>query len=283
MLRPVMSIAIVTAGMFGGLLAAPVMAQDAETVVATVNGEAITLGQMIAMKQGMGAEAVANLPDAALWDLMLDQMLRQTAVAQLRSDKLTAGDKAALEIDRRAYLAGAAMEGIGAAEATDEELRGVYDSIFGNETEPKTEYNAAHILVETEDEAKEIAKELADGADFGALAGERSTDNSAPNKGDLGWFQSQQMVAPFAEAVETLSAGEISEPVETQFGWHIVKLIDSREVDAPSFDEIKDQLALQVRRNRVDTLIEDTTKAATIEKTEGLDPDLLNKTDLLEK
>lgn len=266
------------------MLATPALAQTADTVVATVNGEEITLGQMIAMKDGMGEEATGNLPAPALWDLMLDQMIRQTAVGQEKTDKLNPRDKAVLELDRRAYLAGAVLEGIAATEPSDEELRGVYERAFGGETAPKTEFNAAHILVKTEDEAKAIEAELAGGADFGTLAAEKSTDSaSGPNKGDLGWFQPEQMVAPFAEAVKGMKAGEVSKPVETQFGWHVIKLNESRQVAAPNFDEVKDQLAVQVRRDRVEAAIQTRVEASKIEKTPDLNADLLNRTDLLEQ
>lgn len=275
MMKPIFAVAI--------LAAAPAFAQDADTVVATVNGQTITLGQMIAMKEGLNDPSTANLPDSALWELMLDQMIRQTAVGQPRADNLTKRDEAALEIDRRAYLAGAALEEIATPDPTEEEMRAIYDRLIGGEAEAKTEYNAAHILVKTEDEAKAIEEELAGGADFGTLAEQKSTDNSSANKGDLGWFQPAQMVAPFAEAVQALKPGEVSKPVETQFGWHVIKLIDTREVDPPKFDDVKDQLAVQVRRERVENQIQKSVNDAKIEKVEGIDPALLSKIELLEQ
>ncbi|WP_246026632.1 peptidylprolyl isomerase [Paracoccus luteus] len=256
---------------------------SADTVVATVNGETITLGQMIAMKSGLHDQAVAEMPAAALYDLMLDQMIRQTAVAQLGQGQMTARDRAALDIDRRAYLSGAAMERIAAAEPTDAELRAVYDKAFPAQAEPKTEYSAAHILVETEEAAKAIADELAKGADFGTLAEERSTDNSGPNKGDLGWFTPDMMVKPFADAVVALEKGAVSAPVQSQFGWHVIKLNDTRTQAAPEFDTIKDQLAMQVRRERVEAAIQSEVGRAAIEKVPGIDPATLNDAALLEK
>ncbi len=277
MLKPLLAASVLFAG---HVVAFPAFAQEADTVVATVNGEAITLGQMIVMRQGLGADATQNLPDTALWDLMLDQMIRQTAVAQATGKKLSQRDAAALEIERRSYLAGSVLEKVAAAEPTEAELRTAYDQAFGS-AEPVVEYNAAHILVKTKEEADAIAKQLADGADFGQLAAEKSTDNSGPNKGDLGWFQAAQMVAPFADAVKTLEKGKVAAPVETQFGWHVIKLIDSREATPPSFDDIKAELAVQVRRDRVQSEIEKRLSESKVEKTEGLSPDLLNKTEIL--
>lgn len=277
MLRPLLAATALTSALLAGL---PALAQDADTVVAKVNGETITLGQMIAMRQGLDAHTTQGLPDTALWDLMLDQMVRQTAVAQ-QAEPLSKRNAAALEIEKRAYLAGAVLEKVASAEPTEAELKAAYDQAFGGQTEPKTEYNAAHILVKTKAEAEAIEKELKGGADFGTLAEQKSTDNSGPNKGDLGWFQPEQMVPPFAEAVKTLKKDEVSAPVETQFGWHVIKLIDQREVTPPSFDEVKEQLAVQVRRDKVQAAIEKRVADSKVEKTEGLAPDLLNKTDIL--
>jgi len=260
----------------------PAFAQDADTVVATVNGETITLGQLIAMRQGLDAQTTQGLPDTALWDLMLDQMIRQTAVAQAAGKELSKRDQAGLEIERRAYLAGSVLEKVAATEPTEEELKAAYDQVFGSETAPKVEYNAAHILVKTKEEAEAIQKQLQEGGDFGAIAAEKSTDpGSAPNKGDLGWFQPEQMVAPFSDVVKTLKKDEVSAPVETQFGWHVIKLIDQREVQPPKLEEVKDQLAVQIRRDKVQAEIEKRVADAKVEKTEGLSPDLLGKTDLL--
>lgn len=256
-------------------------APRADSVVAVVNGEAITLGQMIAMKEGLQGGA-GDLPDVALWDLMLDQMIRQTAVAQVTAQSLTPRDRAMLELDRRGYLSAATLERVAEPEPTEEELRAVYDAAFGSGDSPKTEYSAAHILVATEDEAKAVAEELAGGADFSALAAEKSTDNSAANGGDLGWFTAEMMVEPFAKAVEALEPGQVSAPVQSQFGWHVIRLNETREQTPPEFEQIREQLATQVRRNRVDAEIERLVSAASIEKTEGLAPELLNRTELLD-
>ncbi|MTH76766.1 peptidylprolyl isomerase [Paracoccus aestuariivivens] len=262
--------------------ALPAFAEDADTVVAKVNGEDITLGQLIAMRQGLDEEAVQGLPDTAVWDLMLDQMIRQTAVAQVAAKDISKRDEIGLEIERRAYLAGSALEKVAGAEPTEAELKAAYDQVFGGEAAPKVEYNAAHILVKTKEEAEAIEKQLNEGGDFGAIAAEKSTDpGSGPNKGDLGWFQPEQMVQPFADAVKALKKDEISAPIETQFGWHVIKLIDQRDVTPPKLDEVKDQLVIQIRRDKVQAEIEKRLAEAKVEKTEGLSPDLLKKTDLL--
>ena len=166
------------------------------------------------------------------------------------------------------------------AEPSEADLKAAYDKAFGASVAPKTEYNAAHILVATEDEAKAIVTQLEGGADFGTIAEEKSSDNSSANKGDLGWFTPDQMVEPFANAVVALEKGQVSAPVQSQFGWHVIKLLDERTQAAPAFDEVRDQLATQVRRDRVAAEIERIAAAAKVEKTEGLDPALLGSTDI---
>ena len=261
---------------------APAGAASAETVVATVSGEDITLGEMILMKQAVAQDPqMAGLPDQALWDMMLDQLIRQTAVAAAAGDDLSPATRAELELQRRNTLAASVISRIADSEPTDAEIQAVYDRTFG-ETAPVTEYSAAHILVETEDEAKAIKTELDGGADFGALAEEKSTDNSGPNKGDLGWFTADQMVQPFGDAVKSLDKGAVSDPVQTQFGWHLIKLNDSRQKDAPKLDEVREQMAQLVRRDKVEAEINRTVSEAQVERTEGLDPALLSQTDLLE-
>lgn len=262
------------------LSAAPAFAQDATTVVATVNGEAITLGQMVAMKDSLDEQAKAGLDDAGLWNLMLDQMVRQAAVAQEGAKAVTPRDTAVMELERRGYLSTAALQRVAETEPTEDELKAAYDKAFGASVTPKTEYNAAHILVATEDEAKAIVTQLEGGADFGTIAEEKSSDNSSANKGDLGWFTPDQMVEPFANAVVALEKGKVSAPVQSQFGWHVIKLIDERTQAAPAFDEVRDELATQVRRDRVAAEIERIAAAAKVEKTERLDPALLGSTDI---
>lgn len=287
MFRPTMALAAALTAALPALAQTPAPAPAsgaprADTVVASVNGEPITLGQMIAAKEGMH-EGAAALPASALWDLMLDQMISQTAVAQVQAQSQTQRDKAMLELDRRSYLSGAALERIAAAEPSEADLHAAYDAAFGADKAPKVEYSASHILVNTKEEAKAIEDALANGADFAKLAEEKSTDNSSANKGDLGWFTPDMMVKPFADAVVALKKGEVSAPVQSQFGWHVIRLNDTRTQVAPAFDTIRDQLAMQVRRQRVETEIRKQVAAAKVEKTPGIDPAVINKTELLDK
>lgn len=269
------------------VIAAPMMVpatllaeeSNADTVVATVNDQPITLGQMIVMKQSMQDPQMAELPDQAVWDLLLDQLIRQTAVAA--NGKENAGVRAQLELQRRNTLAAAAVTELSGGEPTDEEIQAEYEELFAD-AEPTTEFSAAHILVEDEEKAKELKKELDEGADFGTLAEENSTGPSGPNKGDLGWFAPDQMVPPFAEAVKAMEPGQVSDPVQTDFGWHIIKLNETRVKEAPKLDEVREQLVQKIHRDKIEAEIERVSSESKVEKTEGIDPALLNKADLLE-
>ncbi|AKO91244.1 peptidylprolyl isomerase [Priestia filamentosa] len=126
---------------------------------------------------------------------------------------------------------------------TDKELKEAYKA-------KKPELKASHILVKDEKTAQEVEKKLKDGEDFAKLAKEYSQDGSAQSGGDLGYFKSGQMVAEFEEAAQKLKVGEISDPVKTQYGYHIIKLTDKKEV--PSFDKMKDELEQEVKLSKID-------------------------------
>lgn len=264
-----------------GALAPAALAEEsgADRVVATVNGQPITLGQMILMRQSMTDPMAQQLPDQAMWDMMLDQLIRQTAVAEAAED--SAGLRAQIELQRRNAMATATVSRLAETEPSDEAIAAAYDRLFGD-AEPTTEYNAAHILVETEEEAAEIKAQIDDGADFGDVAEQRSTGPSGPNRGDLGWFSADQMVPPFAEAVAAMQPGEVSDPVQTEFGWHIIRLSETRLREAPGIADIRDQLAQMVLRESVEAEIQRLVTEADVQRVEGIDPAQINDATLLE-
>lgn len=260
--------------LLGAAWALPVAAQDAATVVATVNGTDITLGHLSVLRSQLPEQYLA-LPDDVLFRGILDQVIQQTALAQSAEGLVTPRDEIALENDRRAYLAGLALQDAVKAAITPEALQAAYDARF-KDAAPATEYNAAHILVATEDEAKAIKEQLDGGADFAELAREHSTDGAGPGGGALGWFGTGQMVKPFEDAVVTLTAGEIGGPIQTQFGWHLVKLNETRVAEAPSLDDVRAELAAELEQATVEARIQAASEGATVErKDEGIDPALL--------
>lgn len=146
---------------------------------------------------------------------------------------------------------------------TDEEIKAEYDSKTAN---LGSEYKARHILVKTEDQAKKIIAELEKGADFATMAKKYSIDPSSNEGGDLGWFAPDRMVAPFSEAVIPLENGKFTkQPIQTQFGWHIVLREESRSVSAPPLDAVKDQIRSMLLRPKVQAMIENLHKTAKIE------------------
>ncbi len=248
-------------------LASPALADghiSAETVLATVNGSEITVGHLIAMRQMLPAE-YQTLPDQVLFDGMLEQLVQQQILADAADDDISREVQLGLENERRAFLAAMYMEDVAMADLTEDELQSEYDAVYG-EAEPTVEFNASHILVETEEDAQAMIAELGDGADFAELAAEHSIGPSGPNGGALGWFGAGMMVPEFEAAVFELEPGEVSPPVQTQFGWHVVLLNDTRELPAPTLEEVSGELEEGIRRARVDARLQELTEAAEIER-----------------
>ena len=149
---------------------------------------------------------------------------------------------------------------------------------------PQEEYNASHILVETEEEAVAVKAEIDAGADFAATAREKSTGPSGPNGGQLGWFGAGAMVPSFEAAVIALEVGEVSNPVQTQFGWHIIILNETRTPDAPTLEEVRDELLQNVRDTAVEEYVASLTAEAQIDQSGAadVDPSVLSDLTLVE-
>ncbi|WP_405108580.1 peptidylprolyl isomerase [Phaeobacter sp. BS52] len=253
----------------------------ANTVVATVNGEEITIGHMIIARATL-PQQYQQLPDDVLYDAILDQLIQQTSLKQELNGEVPKYVALSLENEARSLLAADVIEKVMENAASDEDLRAAYDEKYTDGT-GGDEFNASHILVETEEDAAEIRAELDAGADFATLARERSTGPSGPNGGELGWFGKGRMVPEFEEAVLVMGAGDVSAPVQTQFGWHVIKLNDRRTSAAPTFDEVREELATQMRQDAVEERVLSLTTAATIERPEieDLDPSILKNLDLV--
>lgn len=150
-------------------------------------------------------------------------------------------------------------------EPTEQELRVEYESVITSMD--KTEYHARHILVATKELADQLTKQIKAGASFEAVAKANSMDGSKERGGDLGWFSLSRMVKPFADAVKALKKGEMtSAPVQTQFGWHIIKLEDTRATTPPPFEQVKEQLVNRIMQKRLQEYVTELKKTAKIEK-----------------
>ena len=194
---------------------------------------------------------------------VLDQMINMQLIAtQAEKDGMEKDPDVATRVAllRTQILADAAAQKyVKNNEPSDQELHAAYDAATD-----KTEYHASHILVPTKEKAVLLIKKIKGGAKFEDVAKAESTDNSKANGGDLGWFTTARMVKPFGDAVKALKKGEITpEPVQTQYGWHIIRLDDTR--DSP-FDTLKPQLSSALMQKKFQAYIEDLKKNAKIEK-----------------
>ncbi|WP_296589239.1 peptidylprolyl isomerase [Roseibium sp.] len=232
-------------------------AQEPDDVVAKVGDVEITEADIAFAARDLGQE-LQRVPPAQWRQVLLDVVVDMELMAQAaRKDGLDQDPEfkkqlAHLEMRalRNAYLAQKVQGGI-----TDEDLQKAYDEQFAD-FEGVEEINARHILVKEKAEAEAIVKELEGGADFAELAREKSTGPSGPNGGDLGFFGKGQMVKPFEDAVFALEKGEFTkEPVETQFGWHVIKLEDTRKQEKPPLEAVGDQLRQGLIRDRYEEIM----------------------------
>ncbi|WP_299650693.1 peptidylprolyl isomerase [uncultured Tateyamaria sp.] len=261
-----------------GLIAAmalPAAAQDADTVVATVNGTDITVGHMIVARASL-PQQFQQLPPEVLFTGILEQLINQTLLAQAYEGELPKRAQFQLENETRSLTAGEALEVLFQEQLTDDAIQAAYEAQFAGTT-PKEEYNASHILVETEEEATAVKSEIEGGADFEATAREKSTGPSGPNGGLLGWFGTGQMVPSFEAAVIALEVGEVSDPVQTDFGWHIIVLNETRIAEAPALDEVREELEQTVRDTAVEGYVAELTEGAQIDQSAAaeIDPSVL--------
>ena len=241
----------------------PAASEDytANSTLAEVNGKPITLGHVIAAVARL-PEEYSNLEPDYLLDGILDQIVKQEVMAQTLDDsKLLI--KVSLENEIRSLKAKYAVEQQMQDYPTTEMVQNAYQELI-SVTENTEEFNASHILVETEDRALEILKLLETGIQFTKLAKENSTGPSAPNGGQLGWFGAGQMVPEFETAVMVLEIGKVSQPVKTQFGWHLIKLNDRRTKPLPSLEELQPELIQQLNQDRIDELVKIKSEKAGI-------------------
>jgi peptidyl-prolyl cis-trans isomerase C len=244
-------------------------AQPATGSVATVNGQKIAAESFDVFLQAVtGKPAAEATPEQK--SQALDQLIDMTIVAQAAEKEglqNVPATKARISLLTTQILAQAATEKyLNTHPVSETEVKADYDSQVAN---MPMEYKAQHILVDTKEEAEAIIKELDAGADFAKLAAKDSKDPSGKNGGDLGWFSLQSMVKPFSDAVAALKKDEITQqPVETQYGWHVIRLEDTRTPTIPAFEDVKQQVEQMTQRKKVEAYLEELRKTAKIQKTE---------------
>lgn len=239
-------------------------AESADDIIAIVNGTDIKRSTMdavveMAKRSRPGAEVDEK---SLLDDLIATELARQEAIKSGLSEREDIKQKVENFADKL-MLNTWMQEKANSLEISDEDLQTAYDERIKGM--PKHEFKARHILVKTEDEGNGIIEELKSGKDFAELAKEKSTGPSGKNGGDLGWFKPQSMVKPFAEAVQAMEPGRVSTtPVETQFGWHVIKLEEKRDVKLPELENMKPQLKRQLEQQKMFDYMQELRKGAEV-------------------
>jgi peptidyl-prolyl cis-trans isomerase C len=238
--------------------------------VATVDGVPISRAQydtyLKSLLQGRSATELTTDQKNQVLDEMINMNLLANQGLKDGVDK-DPDIAARLDVLRMRVLADAeSQKYLKGKEPTDEELHAEYDTAIA--AMDKTEYHAKHILVASQAQAEAAIKKIKGGAKFEDVAKAESTDGSKNNGGDLGWFSLSRMAKPFAEAVKGLKKGEMTPaPVQTQFGWHVIKLEDTRETAPPPFEQVKQQVGNGVVQKKLQAYVDTLKKTAKIEKT----------------
>ena len=246
---------------------ATVRAQDSDPVIARANGVDIHASEIAYAEEEIGGN-IANMPPEQKRDYLINYLadvvlLSQAADQQKLADRPDV--KRRLAFDHNRLLMESLLQGVGRAAVSEEAERKVYDEAVKQMTNEQ-EVRARHILVPTEDEAKAILAELKKGADFATLAKEKSKDPGAAEGGDLGYFTKEQMVPEFAEVAFKLDKGQISDPVKTQFGWHIIQVEDKRTKPTPTFEQVKAQIDNYIAHRAQSEMVEKLRSASNVER-----------------
>jgi peptidyl-prolyl cis-trans isomerase C len=250
--------------------AAPAAAAD--PVVGRANGEAVLRSDVLREAETLPPQ-FRQMPIEALWPVLLDRVIdRKLIAAAARKDGLTNDPdyKARMKDLEDRVLEQTFLVKRMEKQVTEAAMQKRYaDMVAG--MKPETRVHARHILVKTRDEAVDVIRELAKGGDFAKLAQERSQDGSARNGGDLGWITKEQVVGPFGDAAFAMKKGETSRaPVQTQFGFHVIKVDEIQADYKPSYDEKKDEIQ-QALSESVETA--ERTRVRSGAKIERLSPD----------
>ena len=245
---------------------AALRAQD-DPVVARVNGTDVRQSDLAMAEEDLGSNIPQMTPEAKRDYLIafLGDMLLVAKAAEAKKVADTNEFKQKLAYARTKLLMESYLQSEAKAAVTDAELRKVYDEAIG-QMKAEQEVRARHILVETEDDAKAVVAELKKGTDFAELAKTKSKDPGSADGGDLGYFTKDQMVPEFSEVAFKLEKGQLSDPVKSQFGWHVIKVEDKRNRQPPEFDKVKDQLESFVVRRQQSQLITKLRAEGKIER-----------------
>jgi peptidyl-prolyl cis-trans isomerase C len=242
-------------------------AADEDPVVARVNGVDIRQSDLAFAEEEIGGN-MPTIPPEQKRDYLINYLVDVIVLSQA-AEKQKLGDrpdvKRRLAFDHNRLLMESLLQDAGKSALSDEAERKVYDEAV-KQVKNEEEVHARHILVPTEDEAKAMLSQLKCGADFATLAKEKSKDPGAAEGGDLGYFTKEQMVPEFSEVAFKLGKGQLSDPVKTQFGWHIIKVEDKRTRPTPTFEQVKPQIENYVAHRAQAEMVENLRKSATVER-----------------
>jgi peptidyl-prolyl cis-trans isomerase C len=236
-------------------------------VLAKVNGSEIHQSDVALAEEELGP-SLAQMDPATKEENVLAFLIDMKVVAKAAEDEKVADTddfKKRLAFTKNRLLMDSLLAAKGKAGTTDEAMKKVYEEASKQIT-GEQEVHARHILVETEDEAKAVKAELDKGADFAELAKKKSKDPGASDGGDLGFFTKDQMVPEFSEVAFKLEPGKISDPVKSQFGWHIIKVEEKRNRKPPAFDQVKSQIETYVTRKAQADYVGKLRESAKIER-----------------
>jgi peptidyl-prolyl cis-trans isomerase C len=245
----------------------PLRAEDANPVLVKVNGAEIRQSDVALAEEELGP-SLAQMDPATKKENVLAFLIDMKIVAKAAEDKKIEDRpdfKSRLAFARNRLLMDNLLAVEGKAATTNEAMKKVYDEA-AKQIEGEQEVHARHILVETEDEAKAIEAELKKGADFAELAKKKSKDPGAADGGDLGFFTKDQMVPEFSTVAFALEPGKISDPVKSQFGWHIIKVEEKRNRKAPDFEQVKAQIETYVTRKAQAEYVAKLRESAKVER-----------------
>ncbi|TNC46419.1 peptidylprolyl isomerase [Rubellimicrobium rubrum] len=266
----------------GEATAQPATDVTRDTVVASVNGTDITVGELLIAVRQLPPQ-YQQLPPDVLFGAVVDQLVQQELLAQTATEPSAAVD-IALANQRRSLLANEVIGDIAGTAVSEEALQAAYDAQYGS-MEPANEWNASHILVASEEEATAAVDRINAGEAFEDVAKEVSTDTGSGSQGgELGWFGPGMMVPEFEQGVSGLQPGQLSAPVQSQFGWHIIRLNETRPQEAPALEDVRAELEAQIQQEAIQARLSELEAAGQVTKPQPgqFDPAVLNDTSLLE-
>ena len=259
-------------------LAAPAFAEEAKSeaqksdyIILRVNGEAVSRSRVLAIWHDLFPEGKApdfdNFDEQVRMNVLRGIVSEQLVYEAARKSGLESSPEVAEKLAKlkEKLVTQAFLDQKASSSVSDSEIRKVYEEKI-KEYKDKEEIKARHILVDSEDKAEKIAEEIEDGDKFEDVAKKESMDKGTGAKGgDLGWFTEERMVPEFSKAAFELDKGEVSDPVKTSFGWHIIEVQDRRPVEVPEYDEVKDSIAQELKGKALKTYVSNLLKDAKVQ------------------